>query len=184
MVSIGVLLFTLAFQAQDGGFERDVLPVFAKRCQSCHGAQQQMAGLRLDRADASQAAAATKLADRVSSEKRSFRMPPVGDALQPKEIAAIRDWAGAGAKWPAGAGVAGHWSFQAPVKKGAGIDSWIAARLLTEGITPSPAADRRTLIRRVSLDLTGLPPSPSEVADLRTAFGPRPSPASSNRTRR
>jgi cytochrome c553 len=148
-------------------FEKEVLPVFAKRCQACHGAQQQMAGLRLDREDSSLGRVAAKITERVASDKKGFRMPPVGEPLSDREIASIRSWVEAGAKWPAGvvasAKGALHWAFRPPVRKGSSIDEWILARLKQEGIEPSPPADRRTLLRRVSLDLTGLPPTPEEL---------------------
>jgi cytochrome c553 len=170
MFSIGMFLISVSVLSQ-AAFEKDVLPVFAQRCQGCHGARQQMAGLRLDRADASLTNAASKLVDRVTSSKKGYRMPPVGEPLQPAEIAAIRTWVEAGAKWPASASaVAGeaalHWSFRVPRKAGGGIDEWILARLRAENIEPSPEADRRTLLRRVTLDLTGLPPTPEEVRDF------------------
>jgi hypothetical protein len=167
LIAIGMSLISASFLAQSP-FEKDVLPLFAKRCQGCHGAQQQMAGLRLDRSDPSLDKVAAKLVERVTSEKKGFRMPPIGEPLQAHEVAAIRTWVEAGAKWPTGiaassAKSAMHWSFQAPVRKGSSIDEWILAKLRQEGIAPSPEADRRTLLRRVSLDLTGLPPTPEEM---------------------
>jgi len=166
MFAIGMFLISVSVLAQ-AQFEKDVLPVFAKRCQGCHGSQQQMAGLRLDREDASLAKAAPKFVERVTSEKKGYRMPPVGEALQPNEIAAIRSWVESGAKWPSGiaASTKGslHWAFQPPRRTGVGIDDWVLAKLKAEGIAPSPEADRRTLIRRVTLDLTGLPPTADEV---------------------
>ncbi len=162
------LLISLFVQDGPVDFHKDILPVFAKRCQGCHGQQQQMAGLRLDRADASLAKSVSKIVERVSSEKKGFRMPPIGEPLTPAEVAAIRAWVEKGAVWPAGAVAANkgnsHWAFQQPRKiDGASIDSFILAKLKTEGIEPSPEADRRTLIRRVTLDLTGLPPTPADV---------------------
>ena len=165
MFSFAVLVLSSMFAAQDAGFERDVLPVFAKRCQGCHGAQQQMSGLRLDQAGESIVKAAPKLMARITSEKKGFRMPPIGEPLDAKDTAAIREWVEAGAKWPAGSG-GKHWAFEAPVKRGAGIDAWILAKLKVEGVTPSEEADRRTLIRRVTLDLTGLAPTPADVASF------------------
>ena len=75
MFAIGMFLISATVFAQ-AQFEKDVLPVFAKRCQGCHGAQQQMAGLRLDREDASVAKAAPKMVDRVTSDKKGFRIAP------------------------------------------------------------------------------------------------------------
>ena len=166
MFAIGMFLISASVLAQ-AQFEKDVLPVFAKRCQGCHGSQQQMAGLRLDREDASLARAVPKLVERVTSDKKGFRMPPVGEPLQAQEIAAIRGWVESGAKWPSGVAASTkgslHWAFQPPRRAGAGIDELVLAKLKSEGIAPSPEADRRTLIRRVMLDLTGLPPTAEEV---------------------
>src|SRR5262249_46337264 len=107
-------------------------------------------------------------------------MPPVGARLAAKDVAALRAWVAAGAPVPPGEVVAtpavrsSHWAFQ-PIRRPAGpavkqkgwvrnpIDAFILARLEKEGVKPSPEADRITLLRRVSLDLTGLPPTPAQV---------------------
>jgi len=177
-------------------FLRDVQPIFESRCQGCHGGQQQMAGLRLDSGDAVLKGASdglvvqpgksgqSRLIERVSSSKKGFGMPPVGEPLSTAQIATIRAWIDQGAQVPASQPAAAaakpknrHWSFQ-PVARPAlpdvrarawvrnPIDRFVAARLEAEGYAPSPEADRVTLIRRVSLDLVGLPPSPAEVAEF------------------
>jgi cytochrome c553 len=167
-----IFLAQAANSAAPVDFHKDILPVFAKRCQGCHGAQQQMAGLRLDRAnDSVTKTSAAKIVERVASDKKGFRMPPVGEPLSAAEVAAIRKWVAGGADWPAGAvtqakASSSHWAFQPPRKSPGSIDSFIEARLKSENIQPSPQADPRTLIRRVTLDLTGLPPSPAEVRDF------------------
>ncbi|HUY35506.1 MAG TPA: PSD1 and planctomycete cytochrome C domain-containing protein [Pirellulales bacterium] len=120
-------------------------------------------------------------------------MPPEGPRLTAEEIGLLRAWIDQGAVWPdaerisgraaAGASASGHWAFQPPqwpdlpTVKQAGtihnaIDRFILARLETEGLTPSPAADRPTLLRRLSLDLIGLPPTPAEVVDFLEDAGP------------
>jgi hypothetical protein len=115
----------------------------------------------------------SKLMERVTSSKEGLRMPPAGPTLTAAEIAALRGWIDAGAAWPESAapkpvkaGVARPkpWSF-APLKRptGANIDEFILARLRAEKIEPSPEAPKSTLLRRVSLDLTGLPPTPAEL---------------------
>jgi cytochrome c553 len=173
-------------------FTRDIQPVFAKRCAACHGPQQQMNGLRLDDREAALKggtsgaviapgnSAASKLIERVSSTKKGFLMPPVGPRLTETEIANLRAWIDQGAKWPTAAGSTGaalstHWSFQ-PVRRPPvpgvrnrawvrnPIDAFILARLEADGIQPSPEADRHRLLRRLSLDLTGLPPTPRQIA--------------------
>jgi hypothetical protein len=164
-------------------FKTDVLPVLEKRCQGCHGAQQQMAGLRLDRADESVAKVVQSgaLVQRIESDKKGFRMPPVGNALEPAQIAAIKTWVASGGVWPQNVVADGqkqlHWSYR-PIARPQPpdvaraewmrhpVDRFIGARLEKEGVAPSPRADRVTLLRRVSLDLTGLPPSPEEVAEF------------------
>jgi len=181
-------------------FIRDVQPVFEKYCHACHGPAQQMGGLRLDdRALALKGgttgavilprrAGASKLIERVSSHKPGFHMPPAGPRPDEVELARLRRWIDQGAQWPAGVRAAAskpalsHWSFQ-PIRRPAApsvrysswvrnpIDALVLARLEREGIRPSPEASPATLLRRLSLDLTGLPPAPREVeeflADLR-----------------
>jgi hypothetical protein len=170
-VAIGVWWIGLAAQSAPVDFSKDILPVFAKRCQGCHGAQQQMAGLRLDRANPSVEKAASKIVGRVASDKKGFRMPPVGEPLTAAEVGAIRAWVESGAVWPAGVSATGtrtnsHWAFHPPRRATDGpanVDGFVLAKLRAEGVQPSPPADRRTLIRRLSLDLTGLPPKPEEI---------------------
>ena len=118
----------------------------------------------------------------VSGAEGVKEMPPKGKTkLTAEEIALVRAWIDAGAKHPADEvplkttpAVAKHWSFQAPVRPDEPsvqnadwcrnpIDKFILARLEKEGVKPSPEADRVTLLRRLSLDLTGLPPSPAEI---------------------
>jgi hypothetical protein len=173
-------------------FARDVRPILAKRCFACHSAAQTMNGLRLDDGEAAMRggysgvaiaagdSAASPLIARISSDKEGFRMPPTGDRLPESEIAALRRWIDEGARWPAAARPAAaprkssHWSFQPvtrptqPVVKNRDwvrnpIDAFLAARLEKEGVAPSPEAPLTTLVRRASLDITGMPPSPQEV---------------------
>jgi hypothetical protein len=173
--------------AQTVDFTRDVEPVFAKRCSACHGAGQQMAGLRLDEPQAALKgsksgpvivpgkSAESKLIKRVANKT----MPPVGEPLTRDQVAVLSAWIDQGAKWPAqqtktGNPKSSHWSFQ-PIAKPAipavrkrdwprnAIDAFVLARLEAENIQPSPEANKNTLIRRLSLDLTGLPPTPVEV---------------------
>jgi hypothetical protein len=175
-----VLLLTTASCYAEVDYARDVQPIFASRCYGCHGPQRALGGLRLD--DASRAAAAKdKLIARVTSPDQSFRMPLGGNALTPGQIATLKAWnTETQAGRPPGYGsvpdvVPTHWSFQPihlpdpPKVRNAiwphnAIDRFILARLEKEHLAPSPAADRHTLIRRVSLDITGLPPTPEEVA--------------------
>ena len=153
-------------------FNRDIRPILSDRCFACHGpdANNRKANLRLDVEEA----AKPKLAavyQRIISTNKTLRMPPAylgHDALPARDIATIKQWIDAGAPWQQ------HWSFLAPrraprpdVKNAAWprneIDWLVLSRLEREGLAPSPEASKETLLRRVSLDLTGLPPTPAEV---------------------
>ena len=167
-------------------FDRDIRPILSDRCYTCHGPddQQRKSPLRFDTEDGAYAdlnsggkaivpgdPAASKLIERITSDHPVLRMPPAyagQDALPEAEIAKLRQWIAEGAPW------AGHWSFQAPRRHEAPevsrpdwvrtpIDAFVLAKLDAEGFEPSPEADRATLLRRLSLDLTGLPPTPEEV---------------------
>jgi hypothetical protein len=170
-------------RAADVDFNRDVRPILASRCFKCHGADEthREAELRLDSADdatldrGGHAAIvpgdpdASELITRVASNDESLRMPPVDDgpALSVEEIATLRAWIAAGAEYKR------HWAFIPPTKSplpesdsewpANEIDKFVLARLECERLQPSPEADRRTLVRRLYLDLTGLPPSIAEV---------------------
>jgi len=187
----GCLLAGPAIRAAEVDFLRDVKPIFAKHCVKCHNAKTQESGLRLDvgagalrggdRVAGVEASAAAKsrLVRVLRGEDQDVeRMPPEGPPLTSDEIAKIAAWINAGAKLPDSETKlvveTDHWSFRRPVRpplpavKNAAairnaIDRFVVARLDHEGITPSPAADRATLIRRLSLDLLGLPPTLEEV---------------------
>ncbi len=175
-------------------FTRDVRPVLAARCFKCHGPEKQESGLRLDRreslfagGDSGEPAVVAKHGDqsplirRVTSSKEDERMPPEGDPLSDKEIAVLRGWIDAGAIWPVDIGgddsipKTDFWSFQ-PLKRSAPpamadewilnpVDAFILDRLKQAGLAPSPAAEPATLIRRLYLDVLGLPPTPAQIAE-------------------
>jgi hypothetical protein len=169
-------------------FVRDIQPIFQKSCVMCHGPQTQMAGLRLDAKQSVFAkvvvpgkSADSHLYQRVAGIGDVARMP-MGGRLADDQVASIKAWIDQGAEWPDGVGAQvkaakTHWAFIPPkrpplpgVKDTAWprnpIDYFILARLEKEGLSPSPEADRTTLLRRLSLDLTGLPPTPAEVDDF------------------
>ncbi|HEX3742286.1 MAG TPA: DUF1553 domain-containing protein [Bryobacteraceae bacterium] len=184
-IAIGAaLLCAQALVAQTIDFEREIRPILSDNCFQCHGpdGESRQAGLRLDRRDSALEhradgtpvvpgkSAESLVYQRISSTDASFRMPPeeAHKTLTPAQIATLKRWIDAGAPWKE------HWAFQAPVKpplpavKDAAwarnpIDRFILARLEATGLAPAPAADKRTLIRRVALDTTGLPPKPAEV---------------------
>ncbi len=160
-------------------FNRDIRPIMADTCFRCHGPDKnaRMMGLRLDIRD--EALKITKsgvtpivpgdpdhsaIIQRVFADDKKV-MPPASahKELTAAQKATIRQWVAEGAKYE------GHWAYQPvqryPVPAGQNpIDYFIRARLEKEGLKPSLEADPRTLIRRVTLDLTGLPPTPEEVA--------------------
>ena len=163
-------------------YERDVKPIFAKHCISCHGPDKQKSGLRLDKrtnaltgGDSGAVILPGKSADStliklVSNDDPNERMPPKGPRLTAAEIATLQQWIDEGAKGPddnAKTNPVDWWSFKPLAKPtvpaGANpIDHLVRAKLKEKGLTPSPEADRRTLIRRLYFDLIGLPPSPEK----------------------
>jgi len=161
-------------------YARDIEPLLAQRCYACHGPQQQMSGLRLDRKDAALRviqpgnSADSRLIHMVAGVEKKV-MPPTGARLTAVEIGLLRAWIDQGLDWP---GVQPtHWSFRKVTRPDPPavndrawprnpIDNFILARLEKEGLEPSPEASKTTLIRRLSLDLTGLPPTPQEVEDF------------------
>jgi mono/diheme cytochrome c family protein len=176
------------FSATD--FAAKVQPLLASRCFSCHGSDAQEGGLRLDirrlaLAGGDSATAIhpgsserSALIARVVSDDPKNRMPFDDEPLSPDQIQLLRTWIDAGAPWPdelAGHEAApNHWSFQPIVRPKppivepsscarTPIDHFVLLQLRQAGLEPSPEAVRRTLIRRLSLDLIGLPPSPEDV---------------------
>src|SRR5205814_3312424 len=151
-------------------FAAEVQPIFETRCQGCHGAQQQMGGLRLDSGDAALKggtdgsviepgkSSASRLIQRVTSSKKGFGMPPVGEPLTAEQIAKLRSWIDQGARVPVSQTTAAanpkskHWAFQPVARPNPPdvrnrawvrnpIDRFIASRLEAEGFAPSPEAD-------------------------------------------
>jgi Protein of unknown function (DUF1553)/Protein of unknown function (DUF1549)/Planctomycete cytochrome C len=126
--------------------------------------------------------AGSKLIRRVMSDKEGVRMPPVGEPLSSGQVAALRAWIDTGAEWPERAAAPAssaadktrHWSYRPVQRPDApevqqqswvrnAIDRFVLAKLESEGVKPSPEAERVTLLRRVYFDLVGLPPTPEEV---------------------
>jgi Protein of unknown function (DUF1553)/Protein of unknown function (DUF1549)/Planctomycete cytochrome C len=166
-------------------YNRDVRPILAKNCFACHGQDEakRAKGLRLDRRESavrprgdSEAAIipgdseSSALVFRITEEDETIRMPPrkAGKRLTSDEIELLRRWIEQGAEY------AQHWAYLPPVAwplpdvrdkawPHNGIDYWILARLEKEGLKPAPQADRPTLLRRLSLDLRGLPPTSEEL---------------------
>ncbi len=160
-------------------FNRDIRPILSDRCFACHGpdASQRKTKLRFDIEAGAQTAivprdpSKSEIYKRIRSDNKAMRMPPAyagHDRLPDRDIELIRRWIEQGAVWQ------DHWSFITPKRptvpeseksnwaRGP-IDGFVLARLAREGLKPQPETDRTTLIRRVTLDLTGLPPTPAEV---------------------
>lgn len=173
-LALGLAQFSFAVD-----FEKDVQPVLARSCFSCHSASLASAGLRLDsRASALKVitpgnSANSRLIQMVEGVGTDKRMPLGGKPLDPALIAILRKWIDEGALWPEG-GPKKHWAYVKPVRPQIPavhnetwainpIDRFVLARLEKEGLKPSPEASKETQIRRVTIDLTGLPPTLPEI---------------------
>ena len=172
-------------------FIKDIQPIFAQNCYPCHGPKKQEAAFRLDSKQIAlkggelgpaiipSQSGDSLLIHLVAGLIEGKVMPQKGDRLTSEQIRLLRAWIDQGANWPDSASVKvedkrQHWAFKAPVRppepkvkntKWARrpIDRFVLARLENEGMQPSPEADRVTLIRRLSLDLIGLPPTIEEA---------------------
>lgn len=175
-------------------FNRDIRPILSDKCFRCHGVDQNTreADLRLDvqqnafadreghRVIVPGQPDGSELLRRITTNDQSQRMPPADEPLQlsPSEVLLLRQWIEQGARYEE------HWSFIPPQRttrpdvqrahwpRGA-IDDFVLARLERKMLQPSPEADRATLIRRVTLDLTGLPPSLNEIDAYLTDDSPQ-----------
>ncbi|HUE75129.1 MAG TPA: DUF1553 domain-containing protein [Pirellulaceae bacterium] len=176
-------------------FAREIRPILAKKCFACHGPDEEhrQAGLRLDERDGaikeleSGATAIvpgksgeSELVRRIASSDDGERMPPAdsGIVLEPPQMELLKRWIDEGASF------APHWAFVKPARPmlptvnqkdwpKIGLDHFVLAKLEQNGLAPSPRADKFTLIRRASLDLRGLPPSPQEVEEFVNDADPR-----------
>lgn len=177
-------------------YVRHIKPLLARRCYHCHGPHKQESGLRLSQRESALAGGdsgeraivpgkpeASRLIKLVRGEEADSRMPPEEDGppLTSEEIGLLTRWIAAGAPWPDGADDAvappDHWAWRVPVQPPLpsvqraawcrnAIDFFVLAKLEEAGLAPSPEVDRWQLIRRVSLDLTGLPPTPAQVEEF------------------
>src|SRR5438093_4057646 len=185
LLAILLLIPAVASAADKVDFARDVRPILSNACFKCHGPAVQKSKLRLDIRDVAVKKGAivpgkpgeSLLIERVCEPSdEDGRMPPpeAGERLSPAQVEKLKTWIAEGAEYPT------HWSF-VPVKRPAApvsrdpkgsafvrnpIDAFVQKRLNDSGLSPSLEADRSTLIRRVTLDLTGLLPSPREVDDF------------------
>lgn len=193
MIFLALLLAPAAALAADAphetpgklSFNRDIRPLLSDTCFQCHGPDEKTrhAGLRLDSRDQALQAGesgelavvpgkpgASELVRRITSADAAERMPPPGSgkSLTPAQVDVLKRWVAEGADYQ------GHWAFIAPERPvvptvqrkewpRTDIDRFVLARLEREGLAPVPEADPTTLLRRVSLDLTGLPPTLPEI---------------------
>jgi hypothetical protein len=170
-------------------FERDIQPILT-RCLTCHGATKARGGLRLDskagatavldsgdRALAPGQPEHSELLRRVRSTEASEKMPPKGQAINAAQARLLERWIAEGAEWPA------HWAYRplqtppvpvdAAARNGLGpIDAFIRASLRDQKLEPAPEGDKRTLLRRLTFDLTGLPPTLAEQAEFLADHSP------------
>ena len=166
-------------------FAREVRPLLVKRCLACHDAEHAKGGLRLDSREAALkggkskqttltpgAPAKSELIKRITTHDADELMPPKGGALTSAQIALLTRWIAEGANWPAASEIK-HWAFVPPIRPAVPavknkawarnpIDHFILAKIEERGWQPSPAAEKRVALRRVFLDLTGLPPTLGE----------------------
>lgn len=156
-------------------FAREVHPVLQRACFECHGAEQGRGGLRLHERQAVAKADHQEILRRVTLPRTDKEaMPRRGEPLKADEIAALRSWIEAGAQWPEAVQAGRHWSYVPPVRPALPrvgeaawsrnpVDAFVEARLEKEGVAHSAEAEPEVLLRRLSLDITGLPPAISEV---------------------
>ena len=158
-------------------YSRRIQPIFSQHCLQCHGPDQQEGGVRLDQrssaigqADSGERPivpgkpAASELLRRVTAPAPDERMPPEGEPLQPEQVQSLREWVAGGAPYSQ------HWAYRTLQQAHlpdvndvawctSPIDYFVVAQLEAQGITPSPHADRSTLIKRLYYDLLGIPPT-------------------------
>src|SRR6058998_257849 len=193
IVALGLALVATAVAADSADlkkidFKRDVQPIFASRCAECHGEKKDKAGVRFDRrktvfqgGDSGKPlvvpgnSAGSLLFRKVTSADPDERMPAKGEPLTEAQIATLRNWIDQGADWPEDdAAARKHWAYVKPSRPALPkvsnprwcrneLDRFVLARLDKEKLKPAPEADRAVLLRRVCLDLTGLPPALEEV---------------------
>ena len=180
-IALPLLVGLSPFARAEVDFNRDVLPILSDNCFKCHGpdAEARKGDLRLDTQDGalrkespvvvSGKSAESELFKRLVATESSELMPPpkAKKKLTAEQINTLKQWIDEGAKWGK------HWAFTPPVRGEVPkpskaqianpIDAFVFARLEREGLSPSPMANKATLIRRVTLDLTGLPPTIAEV---------------------
>ena len=195
ILAIGFCCLVIAIEPASGDegpsvdFDRQIRPILSDKCYACHGPNESSreGGFRIDLKESAIAEAdsgsqpivpgdamSSEVYARLVTDDDDLRMPPKdsGKSLTPAEIQLVQNWIDQGAVWKQ------HWAFVTPTRSSlpvvsnktwlkTPVDLFILQRLEQEGLAPSPPADKRTLIRRVTFDLTGLPPSPKDVHAFR-----------------
>ncbi|MBS0264443.1 MAG: PSD1 domain-containing protein [Planctomycetes bacterium] len=192
-LTVFLLCLPALAHAEPGEYERDIKPLLKARCYACHGALKQAGNLRLDTGSSLRSggdsgpavepgnAETSLLLRRVSASQPSERMPPEGEPLSAAQIELLRGWILAGATSPAAetaeADPRAHWAFQPPRRpvvpmpegrnQGANpIDAFLDTELARHSLAPRPAAPKQVQLRRVYLDLIGLPPTREELREF------------------
>lgn len=172
------LLASGALPVSGADYEKDIKPMLHERCYACHGALKQKAGLRMDTVALMKQGGDegnillredSLLLKRVTAHELSERMPPEGEGalLSQEQVSLLQTWIQAGAPGPADeqpeADPKEHWAYQRPLSKHLSIDALLEAKLKKRGLAAQPPAAPEVWLRRVYLDLTGLPPTPEQV---------------------
>lgn len=178
LLLVGRRLVTPCHAGEPVEFARDILPILSANCYACHGPDEadRQAGLRLDGAEFAQRPRESGvpivpgrpdeslILQRIASDDAELRMPPESSnkRLKPEQVKLLRQWIEAGAEWQK------HWSFEPIVRPAGTLDDQIRAGLseLGRGLELAPRAEPRTLVRRLTLDLLGLPPDPAWIAEF------------------
>jgi mono/diheme cytochrome c family protein len=193
VAGLALLSHSLAAEDRKVDFQKDIQPILSENCYKCHGPDNQESGLRLDKKETAMKGGerGTPILPGRPGESLLFRavngggedvprMPKKADPLGNENIALIRAWIEQGAPWPdTSSGAPGkdpknHWAFKAPVRPSipelkekdrvkTPIDAFVLAKLEKLGLEPSPEADKTTLLRRLHLDLAGLPPTVEQI---------------------
>jgi mono/diheme cytochrome c family protein len=175
--------------SRDVQFVRDVQPILQRHCYSCHGESKQRSGLRLDVREAALRGGdgygpsiiagdvdSSPLIQLITADSSDERMPPEGDGLSPSEIETLTEWVRSGAEWPLGVDLAqledrlDHWAFK-PLRTNydqQSIDGFLLAKLEEQGLSFAAEADSDIWLRRVTFDLTGLPPTLEEIDEFQS----------------
>jgi hypothetical protein len=177
-IALPLLAWTLNVRAAPD-FGKEIYPILKRSCLECHNSTEHKGGLRLDSAEGAlddpsilslKKPIESELLRRITLPKEHEEvMPNRGESLSQRDVRLLREWIEAGAPWPDPFAAPQHWSLtrieRPPVPAGAPhpVDAFVRDRLAREGLTPSPEAEKHTLLRRLHLDLTGIPPTLEET---------------------